>query len=120
MQMRIATIAIAAIVLVTGCDRGRIAELEAKVSHLQKQIDDAQSRLGRLEAVRLELREAKSETSQLYRAIDNLKNVALMIEFKDKRTAVLGVQSAVNDVENAAVKLESSIDDAVSAADGSY
>jgi hypothetical protein len=113
------TIAISAIVVLALAAAGehyRTVELQGQVERLQVQLADAQSRLGRLEYVRMSLREAKTEMNTLNGVVDNLKSTTLAIGFKDRAVAVLGIQSAVNEIENAAIDLESIIDEALSGA----
>ncbi len=99
--------------VLSGCDGGRVADLERQVTFLQREVNSLEAQL---EDVRSKLSDAESEVDSLNSAVSEIDSAIDEFGYTDWRTAVLSVQSAAIGVGRAANSVESSIDDAITAA----
>ena len=116
MKSHACAVVVALSALAAGCDGDRAEQLQERVSRLEAQLEATRSKQARLQEVRLTLDDAKADLGALSAAVDKLKSTALMIGYVDKRVAVLGIQAAADEIEGAAIEIESTIDAAIRAA----
>jgi N-methylhydantoinase B/oxoprolinase/acetone carboxylase alpha subunit len=95
------------VLVITGCGRSRIAELEAQVAELQETLD----------TVRSDLEDVEAQVTVVNEAVAQLDSTVDQFGYQDWRIVVRNVQSDATELQIQAQELESLVDTAISNTD---